>query len=242
MSLSFEPAAPAPARPLQRFLAQLFEEGVVEIPMAFPSAAELAAEDEQVEARLAERAAEIAPTLAPPTPVPCLATARWAAQRFYFATFAYVHRETSADELRAGLSVPPPAPPEVAGAGDVDLGADLVFCFAPDLVKMARATASADPLVEALVELLAAWPLSSVGIGGTAPAAASPSFWSSPSLRTLYIDRVIARGDRTRLASPPVSEAVRAALGAHPELGPELVSEIDPAAAERQSPADVETN
>jgi len=238
MSLSFDPT-PATPPTLQRFLEQLFEDGQVEVPMQFPEEAALNAEDEQVEAVLAARAEAIAATLAPPVPTPDLPTALWAAKRFYFAAFAYVHREISADDLRAGLSKTPPA----SSGGDADFGADLVFAFAPDLVKMARATASADPLVEAITSLLQPWPLSSVGMeSATPPGDKSLALWRSDSLRALYVDRVIEMADLSRLNHTAVREAVSAAIGAHPELSPELARAIDEARTDAEDRADVGAN
>jgi hypothetical protein len=58
-----------------------------------------------------------------------------------------------------------------------------------------------------------------VGIEGVG-AVESASFLSHPSLRQLYVDRILARADTSRLADKAVREAVQMALGAFPELAP----------------------
>jgi hypothetical protein len=44
------------------------------------------------------------------------------------------------------------------------------------------------------------------------------------SLRTLYIDRIFARKDLSRLSDPRVRELVTAAIGLHEQLAPELLA------------------
>lgn len=181
-------------------------------------------ETEQAEAVLSARADEVRATLPATPPQTDLGVALWAARQLYGAAFGFAHRETPAEEIARWLGQPSPQP----SAGDPDLGADLVFVFAPDLLRLAAATATADPLVTALTDLLRAWPLSSVGVPNASPdPAATPRFWSERSLRLLYIDRIIAQRDLVRLANPEVREAVAAVLGAHPELAPEVAAAID---------------
>jgi hypothetical protein len=67
------------------------------------------------------------------------------------------------------------------------------------------------------------WPLSSVGVPGLASVELDvPMFWDDLCLRQLYVDRVIARGDTSRLNRPEVRLAVMAALGAEGERVPAI--------------------
>ncbi len=221
------PATPPPTdSQLAAFLRHLFGEGIADIGDV-PEVAQGCGVDEELSAR----ALALGRTLAAGSPTADLKVSRWAAERFYFATFAYINRELGEAEVRAGLSLAVP----VGGEGDPDFGADLVFSFVGDLVKMVRATASGDPLVEALAELVRPWPLSSVGIAEACPAPGETlRFWGQPALRMLYVDRVIASGDIARLADPRVREAVAAAMGAHGELAPKFAREIDRQAADHE--------
>jgi hypothetical protein len=42
----------------------------------------------------------------------------------------------------------------------------------------------------------------------------------------MYVDRIIARGDRSRLRNAEVRQAVAAAIGLHEELAPEISSAL----------------
>ena len=107
---------------------------------------------------------------------------------------------------------------------------DLFFRHLPDLLAWAQRVAANDPLVAALRRLAEEWPLSSVGIANIAPGSIDP-FIAHAGLRRLYADRIIARRDSSRLADARTAEAVRSALGAHPELAPGFsqVKEIEAA-------------
>jgi hypothetical protein len=156
--------------------------------------------------------AHAAPPLAP-------AVALWAAERLFRACQFLVYREVGADDVRAGLSVLSPAP---ASPGTC-YSADLVLRYLPDLFSLARGVAREDPLVDGLLALARAWPLSSVGMPDVGDVDASP-FMTHPGLRTLYADRILARDDRARLRDPAVAAAVREAIGAFPSLAPAIAS------------------
>ena len=47
-----------------------------------------------------------------------------------------------------------------------------------------------------------------------------------PCLLGLYVDRVIARGDASRLSNPQVREAVQQAVGLFPELAPKMAAAV----------------
>jgi hypothetical protein len=102
---------------------------------------------------------------------------------------------------------------------------DLAFRYLPELIGFARARAPADPLVDALLALATAWPLSSVGTGGIGEVDVTP-FIDHPGLRALYIDRILDRRDLARMGHPAVREAVGAAIGIHDRLAPEAAATI----------------
>ena len=70
-----------------------------------------------------------------------------------------------------------------------------------------------------------AWPLSSVGVSGVEAGGLEPIL-DDECLRRLYVDRIIARDDRSRLTHPRVREAVMEAVGMYEELAPQLVSAV----------------
>ena len=95
---------------------------------------------------------------------------------------------------------------------------DLALSFLPDLHQHARQHATADPLMAVLNQLAVQWPLSSVGIPELEISWDQiVPWWDDLSLRQLYVDRVIARDDASRLGPPEVASQVRACLGAHLE-------------------------
>jgi hypothetical protein len=100
---------------------------------------------------------------------------------------------------------------------------DLTLRFLPDLTRLARAVSPDDPLVGHLIDLGGRWPLSSVGVAGVVPVCISPIL-ENFCLRQLYVDRVISANDQSRLNDPRVIDAVRAAIGIHDQLAPELAA------------------
>jgi hypothetical protein len=147
------------------------------------------------------------------------AVAEWAAVRLYRGCQALVCRDMPPADVHRYLSEACPEPRSPRS----DYSADLLFRFLPGLLAFARRLAREDPLVEELLVLARAWPLSSIGIDGlgeTDPA----SFIEDPSLRQLYVDRILAAGDTTRLHHDAVRQAVQTALGAYPEMAPSIAS------------------
>jgi hypothetical protein len=146
------------------------------------------------------------------------AVTEWALVMLFRAAQSLVYRELEADWVTAALgqSCPKQASPAVC------YSADLAFRFLPDLTDLARGIAADDPLVAGLANVSARWPLSSVGMRDLqGPIDPSP-FIDHPALRRLYADRIIERADASRLSDPCALEAVREALGGHPELAPKL--------------------
>jgi hypothetical protein len=143
--------------------------------------------------------------------------ASWALTIVYRAAQALVFREIDADAVRHMLAVPCPLPPSPS----VHYSADLSLRYLPDLLALARGIAPDDPLVAGHTALARAWPLSSVGVAGAGEVDPS-AFLNHPSLRQLYVDRIIERSDASRLAHPAVRAAVLEAVGAYPSLAPKL--------------------
>jgi hypothetical protein len=196
------------------FVTNLLETGRVKVPPGDEALDEL----DQAAAEL-DRAARTDAACEPPeldTPA-----ASWALQIVYRACQALVFREINAETVRQTLAAPCPLPPSPA----VHYSTDLSLRYLPDLLALARGIAPDDPLVAGLTALARAWPLSSVGVAGAGEVDPSPLI-DHPSLRQLYIDRIIERGDASRLAHPAVRAAIREALGAYPSLAPKLAPHL----------------
>jgi hypothetical protein len=152
-----------------------------------------------------------------------VAAAEWAAVRLYRGCQALVCREMPPAEMQKMLREPCREPASVA----VDYSVDLVFRFLPDLVALAKRVSRDDPLVEELLTLGRSWPLSSVGIEGIGAVDAT-RLRAQPGVWQLYIDRIVATSDVTRLNDEAVRIAVGAALGAFPELAPGVAAALNP--------------
>jgi hypothetical protein len=203
---------------LAEFLQALFEHGKVRV--GAPGDAIAGGEWAYVDAVLAERhAAEGAEF---PGAIPALApAARWATEQFYRACQFTVYRDAGVEKIAAALSQPCPAAP----AATRHVSVDLVFCFLPDLYRLAHAASPGDPLCERLRTWAAEWPLSSIGMADVNPPHIDDVL-EHAGLRTRYVDRIIARRDRSRLSEPRVRQAVLAALGNYRELAADLAGAL----------------
>ena len=192
------------------FVQSLLESGRVTVPNDDSPPENL----DQAVAEL-DRAARLEMAFDPPAlSVP---VAAWALRLLYTACQALVFREIEGDTVRPALAQPCPEVPSPRAC----YSADLSLRYVPDLIALARGIAPDDPLVAGLTGLARAWPLSSIGVADLGEVDPAP-FLDHPSLRQLYVDRIIERGDASRLAHPDVGAAVREALGAFPELAPKL--------------------
>lgn len=154
----------------------------------------------------------------------CETTAVWGAECFYRACQYLVFRDCSAEAINAGLTI---ARPKAVESPCMAYNVDLTWRFLPDLLKLASGLASDDPLVTQLRRWAVEWPLSSVGVPNLGEVDVS-GFLDDPCLRCLYVDRGIARRDRTRQTNERVCAAVRETLGAFPELAPEISAWLPP--------------
>jgi hypothetical protein len=179
-----------------------------------------------LEAMDAAGRAEIAHDAPPMVPEVAL----WAAERLYRACQFMVYRDVDADVVRASFAVPCPQPPSPAAS----YSADLVLRHLGEVYTLARGVAREDPLVDGLLNLGRAWPLSSVGMPGVGEVDVS-AFVGHAGLLRLYADRIIERSDRSRLGDRAVVAALREALGAFPSLASEIWAAIAPEEGEQQS-------
>jgi hypothetical protein len=136
------------------------------------------------------------------------------------------YREIGPEEVGRGLAEPCPADELTAS---VLYSADLGLRWLPDLIGLARGVGEGDPLVEGLRQLGAAWPLSSVGVVGVVPSELPEALGSDPCLRTLYVDRILASEDTSRLTDQRVADRAAAALGLYPELCPAVAEALETA-------------
>ena len=149
----------------------------------------------------------------------------WGAATTFYASSFLAYRDAGEDVMRLALSANCPENPSPS----VCYSVDLTFRFLPDLVRLARAVSPNDPLVDALTTLARQWPLSSVGIAHVGPVDVTP-FLDDDCLLQIYADRIIVMKDRSRLNEPRVRDKIRASIGLHSELAPELSSYLQPTA------------
>ena len=149
--------------------------------------------------------------------------ALWAARLVYRLCQFTVCRDIGAERIAAVCREACP----VARSPEMNWSADLTLRHLPKLFQLARHLSEGDPLVQHLKQIATAWPLSSVGIAGLENLSLE-SFIQHPGLRRLYLDRVVATDDISRLNDPRVSDLLRADLGIHHELAPTIASKLYP--------------
>ena len=149
--------------------------------------------------------------------------ALWAARLVYHLCQFTVCRDIGEEWITAVCRGACP----VARSSETDWSADLTLRHLPKLFQLARHLSEGDPLVQHLQQIAIAWPLSSVGIGGLEKLSLE-SFIEHPALRRLYVDRIVAADDTSRLNDSRVRDLLRADLGIHHELAPTLASKLYP--------------
>jgi len=200
---------------LSAFLTALFETGRVQVG---PPHVDLTAEELGAAEKIVEQQAAVLRLDFPGEPPPwSAAAATWAATSLYRASQLAVYRVLDAaaiDELLAA----PCAPGDPAGR---HWSVDAVFRFLPDLVRHATAASPQDPLVARLRRWCSEWPLSSVGVAGIT-AQHEDEIAAHCGLLQLYVDRILAKKDRSRLTHPAVRAAIDRSLGGYRPLWTEL--------------------
>ena len=201
---------------LSLFLTNLFDNGTVQVSKAreIPPG-----EREAAQRLLTEFERVFRLTLAAEPPPLDAGLAGAAARTLYRLCQCLAHRELMPDDMLVREERLPQHP---RTAGD-HYSADLALRFLPDIWRLAKEAAEGDPLLTTIRQMAARWPLSSIGIPDL-PAPVIDGIAGHPSLRTLYVDRIIERRDRSRLGDPRIREAFLTAIGAHRELAPELMN------------------
>ncbi len=148
----------------------------------------------------------------------------WAARLLHAACLATVDRDLSADEAVRRLRAPcPGALPDAATVWS----ADILLPRLPELLGLARRMSASDPVTAQLQRLARAWPFSSVGAGSLARPLLLGPVPRDLALRRAYADRILQHDDAGRVGDDPaVDDALRAALGLHPELAPAVAARL----------------
>jgi hypothetical protein len=159
--------------------------------------------------------------LALDAPALCPDTALWAATLFYQLCQFTVRREIGEERIAAVCHTPCP----MSRGPETDWSADLVLRHLPRLFQFARYLSNADPLVDKMKRIGATWPLSSVGSPGLGELRLDP-FIYHPALRRLYLDRIVATKDVSRLGDPRLDDLLRADIGIYRDLSPEIAEKL----------------
>ena len=88
-------------------------------------------------------------------------------------------------------------------------------------MRLARAASQDDVLVAQFAEWAIDWPLSSVGIAGTGSVSIE-GIVQHPGLLTMYVDRIVARRDQSRVTDERVRTEIRRAVGPFNKLARDL--------------------
>lgn len=135
--------------------------------------------------------------------------ALWAAMYFYKAVQLTVLRDLGEETIKEHM---------IPYAGIISeeavYSADLVLRYLPSLFELAKGLAPADLLVKELYNTAVKWPLSSVGIQLN-DAVQDEVVLLSPSLRQLYIDRIIAAKDYKRIYNKEMENYLYEVTGNH---------------------------
>ncbi len=94
---------------------------------------------------------------------------------------------------------------------------DLTLRFLPQVYERLSRVSQNDPILTHVLQVSRMWPLSSVGIPGSAPDTLPEAFRDRGLFRA-YTDRVVSLGDQPRANLPEVAAAVAAALGPYDSL------------------------
>lgn len=221
------------------FLRELVSTGRPRVESSFPPAPPTRDEAEELDRALRGLDARARAEAPGEAPAWGLDAARWGVRTLYLAAQALTLRHLDPGAVARELARPCPGSPSPGRAWS----ADLTLRWLPDLTQLACGLPASDPLRGLLGRLGAAWPLSSVGLRLPADAPLEPGelelVLAHPSLSRLYADRVLARGDLSRLGPPRVQELVRAAIGAHPELCPPVAAALAEGARPEREPQEV---
>lgn len=209
---------PVVADNVRSFFESLYDDGRPELRTAAPPPDEEM--DAAVRCILGEERRQRR-SLAGVPPQPDEAAVRWGAEMTYRAAQFLAYRDLPAELIGRQLTAACPARPSPA----VCYGVDLTFRFLPDLARLVRTVSPEDPLSAQVKSWAQEWPLSSVGVPGIEPGSVE-DFIGDAALRMLYVDRIMAAGDVSRLCDERVAAAVSAALGEFPQLSPRIAAAL----------------
>lgn len=210
---------------LSRFLTSLFSEGPVRVSAAAnqrgtllsPTSQDLAEALEILTSFEMDYRHEL-PGVPPGLSEPAML---WGALTVFRASSFLAHRDVNEDIIRDAFEQTCPVP----ASASVCYSVDLTLRFLPDLIRLTKAASENDPLVGMLTRLARQWPLSSVGVAGVGTVNVT-DITASECLLRIYVDRIFATKDRSRMDDLKVCEAIRAAIGLHPDLAVELSNEL----------------
>lgn len=143
----------------------------------------------------------------------------WGAVQVRRAASLLTYREVEPEQLQTALTGQCQEPISAS----VVYSVDLTHRFLPDLLRLARAASPQDPLVAILKGWANQWPLSSVGISDV-KVTDSLTWLDDPCLRQIYVDRILAEQDASRLADTRTLDAVRIAVGRQSHLVTKLAA------------------
>lgn len=158
--------------------------------------------------------------------------ALWAANLLYQICQFIVCREIGEAQMAAAFAKGCPA----ARGPEVDWSADLLFRHLPPLFRLAQQLINGDPLIQELKKLAVTWPLSSVGIPDLGELNLD-TFINHAALARLYADRIVGAADTSRLGDARVDELLRADIGIHHDLAPEIANRVFEKVSVRQEHA-----
>lgn len=130
---------------------------------------------------------------------------------------ATVYRELDEHELAEELHQIGLQSDDAEDSASAHYSVDLVLRFLPQVYERLSRTSKEDPILALALNIARDWPLSSVGISGSAPDSL-PTAFDDPGLCRVYVDRVLEAGDRDRLNLPRIAAAVAAAVGPYDSL------------------------
>src|SRR6056297_1015451 len=139
--------------------------------------------------------------------------ALWGLQVFCWAGQMVFDRHETRTTLPDHLSRQGPSGQHAADHWSVDI----VLRFWPDLCNRARQIAGTDPLHETLAGGAAEWPLAAVGMDVDIPTDRLQTVLAAPTLRRIFVDRVVERQDARLAANREVRMILNDDAGAHAE-------------------------
>ncbi len=145
---------------------------------------------------------------APPGPPPlCVQAATWGVEVLRFACHKILDRLDTDTALPKRLVAGEPSGKQACHHWSVDLG----MRFWADVVRRSELVDALDPLRTTLHAISQRWPLSAIGTETENDGERFEIVWGDASLRRMYVDRVMLRGDGERAREPRVAASIERA-------------------------------